>query len=824
MKSNSTYTVKIILLFLAFLIISPTFGQTPDKPKNQPTKDQILDMSYEQLLNLPFDQLINLANIVGVSAEELLEMILNKEVTTASKMKETIFDSPLSTSSISAEEIRLSGANSVEEALRLVPGMIVREKTNGNYDVQIRGFDNVPPENFEYFSENTISLVMIDGIPVYNNVNGGTFWETLPISINQVERIDVVRGPSSALYGPNAASGVINIITKTSGNKKINVSFDDRMGNFSTYLGDLYVSSKLSDKFKITLGAKYDYRNRYDDQYYSFLEGKYVPMEDTLHQISGAKYKGLYHQSLSQNQARQVLGGNINLLYDLNKDIKFRLSGGIQDSKIQTAFFENLATPFSVRLSNIGFFSFQGNVKGLTALLSYQGGHQNLSEGANSPVLEYKMSNVNANLEYNFIFKNLSVRPGVNYQSATYDDSKYEEEKQQADPTNENISGLFHGAKTTGLVAGSLRADYKAFNKLRLIAAVRMDKYDYIKNNSLSYQFIASYKLDDNNLIRASYAQANRGAFVGDMHANFTNPIMDNAIAGKVPKAGIAQYGAGLTAAGMGALAALLPKNDTIVTASYNQYYKGTDVSNYDLKLLTINTLELGWRSKLGSKVQVDIEGFMSKAKNFDALQGSTVVPKQTNYSLTDLTKVPGYETVMSPFPKHIQYEDTLFYRNLPVEATQIGISGTVNISVSRKVQFKLFGTWQQTKLKNHINLQQDTVDLTHQNTPAFYGGFTAIFAPTSKWNFYLGSYFYTQQSYKRYWRASATLPAETAQAYASDGILGKVILDAKISYKFWKDNRVYVEGKNLLFDDHREFGFADPIKTLVLFGVNFNF
>ena len=818
MKSYKKISFKAILLFLAFLIISPTFGQQqPDKNKKQPTKDQILDMTYEQLLNMPFEDLINLANIVGVSAEELLQMILNKEVTTASKFKETIFDSPLSTSAISAEEIRMSGANTIEEALRLIPGMIVREKTNGNYDVQIRGFDNVPPEGFEYFSENTITLVMIDGIPVYNNVNGGTFWETLPVSINQVERIDVVRGPASALYGPNAASGVINIITKQSGNKKININFDDRIGNFNTYLGDLYVSSKLSDKFKITFGGKYDYRDRYDDKYYSFLEGNYIPLEDSLRQISGLKYNGVYNQSLNKNEARKVLGANINLLYDLNKDIKFRLSGGIQDSKIQTAFFENLATPFSVRLSNIGFLSFQGNVKNLAASVSYQGGHQNLSEGALSPVLEYKMSNINANLEYNFIFKNLSVRPGVNYQSASYNDSKYEQEQRLAQ-NNNSVSGLFHGAKTTGLIAGSLRADYKAFDKLRLIAAARIDNYDYIKKNSLSYQLIASYKLNENNLIRVSYAQANRGAFVGDMHANFANPIMDNSVAGVIPHANIAAYGAYI-----GPLAALLPKGDTIVTASYNQYYRGSNVSNYDLKLLTVNTVELGWRSKLGSKFQVDIEGFMSRAKDFDALVGTAVKADTTFYTIAELTHGAGPAN-KTPFPKHLQFEDTLFYHNLPLEATQYGVSATVNISVSKKLQFKLFGTWQQTKLKKQINLDMDTVDITHKNTPAFYGGITAIFAPTPKWNFYLGSYFYSNQVYTRYWRSSATLPAATAKEYATDHINGKIILDAKISYKFWKDNRVYIQGKNLLFDNHREFGFTDPINTLILLGVNFNF
>jgi len=819
MKSYNTISLKAILLFLAFLIIIPAYSQQPNNNKKPPTKEQILDMTYEQLLNMPFEDLINLANIVGVSAEELLQMILNKEVTTASKMKETIFDSPLSTSAISAEEIRLSGANTVEEALRLVPGMIVREKTNGNYDVHIRGFDNVPPDNFEYFSENTISLVMIDGIPVYNNVNGGTFWETLPISINQVERIDVVRGPASALYGPNAVSGVINIITKQSGNKKINVSFDDRVGNFSTYLGDLYVSSKLSDKFKITFGGKYDYRGRFDDQYYSFREGKYVPLQDSFIDITGKNYRGIYNQSLSSDEARKVLGGNLNLLYSLNKDVKFRLSGGVQDSKVQTAFFENLATPLSVRTSNVGFFSFQGNVKNLSALVSYQAGHQNLSEGMISPVVEYKMSNISANLEYNFILKHLSIRPGINYQKATYDDSKYEDEM-RIQKNDNTINGLFHGAKTTGLIAGSLRADYVAFEKLRLIGAARVDNYDYIKKNGLSYQLIASYKLNDNNLIRVSYAQANRGAFVGDLQANFKSIVMT-----RVPNQVISpdQYAQFRANPAVAPLLPLLPTNAPQTLVTYHQYYVGSDVSNYDLKLLTINTAEVGWRGKLSSNLQVDVEGFMSKAKNFDALIAHTSTIIDTVYTLKDLTKGIG-PGVPTPLPRVLHVEDSLFYLNLPLEATQYGVSATINISVSKKLQFKVYGTWQETMLSNHINAAKDTVHLKYKGTPSFYGGLTAIFVPTTKWNLFLGSYFYTSQVYSRYWRASSALPAATAQEYTTDHISGKIILDAKVSYKFWNDNRVYIEGKNLLFNNDHEFGFGDQIKTLVMVGVNFNF
>jgi len=146
--------------------------------------------------------------------EELYEKVLNPEVKTASKFDEKYFESPLSISVITGVDIDASGALNVPEALRLIPGLIVRQKTNGNYDVHIRGNDNIPSGQTLFYSENSLTLVMIDERPVYNHFQGGTFWETLPVNMENIDRIEVVYGPSSALYGPNAVSGVIHIFTK----------------------------------------------------------------------------------------------------------------------------------------------------------------------------------------------------------------------------------------------------------------------------------------------------------------------------------------------------------------------------------------------------------------------------------------------------------------------------------------------------------------------------------------------------------------------------------------------------------------------------------
>src|SRR5450432_463932 len=146
--------------------------------------------------------------------EMSLKDLLNVKIVSVSKQSELLFDAPLSASVVTKEDIQRTGCTSIIEAMRLVTGVIVREQSNGNYDIQLSGMDNVPPNAPFDVTSNTTTLVMIDNRPVYSYLRGGTFWETLPIDINDLERIEVIRGPAAALYGPNAVNGVINIITR----------------------------------------------------------------------------------------------------------------------------------------------------------------------------------------------------------------------------------------------------------------------------------------------------------------------------------------------------------------------------------------------------------------------------------------------------------------------------------------------------------------------------------------------------------------------------------------------------------------------------------
>jgi hypothetical protein len=119
-----------------------------------------------------------------------IESLMNIPIYSASKAPESTFEAPLSSSVVTKEQIKRTGCTSIMEALRLIPGIIVREQTNGNYDIHLRGLDNIPPNSSLIFFTGSTTLVMIDNYPVYNYLHGGTFWETLPIDINDVEKIE----------------------------------------------------------------------------------------------------------------------------------------------------------------------------------------------------------------------------------------------------------------------------------------------------------------------------------------------------------------------------------------------------------------------------------------------------------------------------------------------------------------------------------------------------------------------------------------------------------------------------------------------------------
>ena len=253
-----------------------------------------------------------------------LEKLLNTTIESASLETESLFESPLSSTVITQKQIQNSGVRSVMEALRLAPGLIVREQTAGNYDVHIRGLDSVPPNSYLFDYVNNKTLVMIDYRVVFNYYSGGTFWETFPIAINDVERIEIVRGPASALYGPNAVTGVINIITKkkpapsiySSGSFKLDPITDQQIA--AVDLG------YANDSINIKISSNYTKMDRFQTEYFSSRLNAWVPRPED---IPGTMLDGTIQNAKEKyphpGLALEAWATNLFVDYQLNPVVSF---------------------------------------------------------------------------------------------------------------------------------------------------------------------------------------------------------------------------------------------------------------------------------------------------------------------------------------------------------------------------------------------------------------------------------------------------------------------------------------------------------------------
>lgn len=135
-----------------------------------------------------------------------LEDLLQVEVTSVAKKPQRLANVAAAVHVISAEDIRLSGANSLPEALRLAPGVDATRISGNRWAVSIRGFAHRLANKL---------LVLVDGRNAYTPAFSGVIWEDFQFPLEDIERIEVLRGPAATVWGTNGVNGVINIITKS---------------------------------------------------------------------------------------------------------------------------------------------------------------------------------------------------------------------------------------------------------------------------------------------------------------------------------------------------------------------------------------------------------------------------------------------------------------------------------------------------------------------------------------------------------------------------------------------------------------------------------
>jgi iron complex outermembrane recepter protein len=201
--------IRTLGVFLVSVAAAVAHAQVPSEsamPSNQEAADPAAakPASLDKLLDMADKDVSQLSQVkVGATGSPSLDT----PVSTVARQESTVGHSAAAIFVITNEMIRRSGAKEIPEVLRMAPGVEVAQIEADKWAVSIRGFNGLYANKL---------LVRIDGRDVYTPLFAGTFWDVQDVLLEDVDRIEVIRGPGASIWGANAVDGVINIITKNS--------------------------------------------------------------------------------------------------------------------------------------------------------------------------------------------------------------------------------------------------------------------------------------------------------------------------------------------------------------------------------------------------------------------------------------------------------------------------------------------------------------------------------------------------------------------------------------------------------------------------------
>jgi iron complex outermembrane recepter protein len=183
-----------------------------------------------------------------------LEDLMNVQVTSVAKEPQKIADAPAAVTVIGQDDIQRSGLATIPDLLRLAPGMDVAQISSNGWAISSRGFNG-------YLADDL--LVLMDGRSVYTPTFGGVLWNSVNYPIQDLDRIEVINGPGSTLWGSNAVNGVVNIISKSA--KDTQGLLVDTQGGSQQDIGDVRYGGQLGDNTYYRVYTQYQYTGNGQD-------------------------------------------------------------------------------------------------------------------------------------------------------------------------------------------------------------------------------------------------------------------------------------------------------------------------------------------------------------------------------------------------------------------------------------------------------------------------------------------------------------------------------------------------------------------------------
>jgi iron complex outermembrane receptor protein len=408
--------------------------------------------------------------------------VYEEEVVSASRLAQSPLDAPNATAIITAQDIRLTGLNNVNDLLRRVAGVEVNSISPNHAEISIRGLNRR--------TSNKVML-LLDGRALRQEFLGSSWYDFLPISIEDVERIEIIKGPASALYGADAFSGIINIITRNPGEGGSQVagglgnhnqgrgiaSFNGKEGDLAYHFGFGY---DQEDNAKLTVAEdRSDVQNLTDSPHYAT-------------QKVWANAEMRYPMA----QKSQVTAGG-NLVYgDQVVQGLSRLQQVSVDDAFESQVYANVTTPVGIRLGT--WWNHMDASAGQTAFTPGQT-EENPAGIQNIVDIDLSWSDTVQLL----VPQTLTIGVGYRYKSIDFD---WLDTTHQQHHFGAYIQDVIQLAKN-----------------LRLQLGARMDRHPLLNNVQFSPRGSLVYRFLEGQSLRATIGRAFRGPSFIESYLQFPN-------------------------------------------------------------------------------------------------------------------------------------------------------------------------------------------------------------------------------------------------------------------------------------------------------------
>ena len=545
--------------------------------------------------------------------EMSLEDLMDIEITTASKVEEKVSDAPGIISIITAWEIEQMGALSLAEVLDRMTGVInmssfVRPQNSISFRGDLSGdYDNHV-------------LILINGRPTRESLYGGFNSSILlGMPLASIEKIEVIRGPGSVLYGSNAYSGVINIILKKGSDDKVG-QVNAMAGSFDGAGVDAFVTYDQSD-LHVSLGFK-----RFDEEGWEFEATDLANIRDTTNYEEdnqgfnvAVEYKGLTFNSFIMESGQTVFGGGLPL-WDGNDSKMFETKRSMTDIGYEFVYNAYASTAINATIN------------------TFEAGFQGAKGATNDLLLE--ISNfVSVNNKANIVFGGTYYKQTGDFEGST---------ATLVDPFN----NLWY--------SGYLQADYRPIEDLKLIAGFQFNKIED-RDGNLVPRLGAIYHFSDKIGTKLLYGHAFRAPYGWESGVDLAgilqgNPDLEPEILknldfqffyddrglelaatffrsikeDNIVREGPTFVNAGeTTAMGLELEGKYIPNNNIYITASYayqtneNKLEDGTVVDEFSLMPNSIAKLGISYQSNFGVSLGV----FNTYVSEFNQFQGQADLP-----------------------------------------------------------------------------------------------------------------------------------------------------------------------------------------------------